>query len=96
MFADDRELQESIASNTRNLKHHEDTSTTATAASRASQSTALPQAFAPAPSQQFKPFYSSSSSIVLMKVVMVRKVGRDRFLKFACVCTEKACENTAL
>jgi len=27
MFADDRELQESIASNTRNLKHHEDTST---------------------------------------------------------------------
>ena len=45
-------------------------------------STALPQAFALAPSQQFKPFHSSSSSIVLMKIVMVRKVG---FLKFAII-----------
>ena len=64
------------------------TSTTATVASRAPQSTAstaLPQAFTPTPSQQFKPFHSLSSLIVL-KVVIVRKVGRDRFLNFAIVC----------
>ena len=55
-------------------------------APQSTASTALPQAFAPAPSQQFKPFHLSSSSIVLIKVVMVKKVERDGFLKFAIVC----------